>query len=458
MIYYYKSEKMSFLTCDMFDFLSQKFSSIFSRLKEQSTLTEANMQEALSKVRDALLEADVPYEVIEQFTQEVKAEAVGKKVTASLRPSEMLLKVVHDKLLQFLGGTTETTFTFQIPAVIMVMGLQGSGKTTTIAKMASFVREQAKARGKSRRIMVASVDFYRPAAIDQLEILAKQGNFLFYRSPLTDPVAAAQDILKKSQAEQCDLLFLDTAGRLHVDDAMLEELKKIDERLKPKYKILVIDAMTGQESLKLAQLFDEKVGFMGAVLTKMDSDTRGGVAFAFRYALKKPILFVGLGEKLGDLELFRPERMASRIMGMGDIQTLIEKAEQKIKQSEQEALSKSLMQGKLTLEDFAQQMDMMGKLGSLSSVMKYLPGMGSLSMTPEMIEKGEQEMKRFKAIIRSMTVKERRYPKLLDASRKKRVAAGAGVEVADVNNLLQRFEQSQQFVKMFTKMGKNKFF
>ncbi len=442
----------------MFDFLAQKFSSIFSRITGQGKLSQENVTEALDKVRDALLEADVPYDVIEQFIKEVQHEVIGTKLVGSLKPAEMLVKIVNDKLVSFLGGATESAFTFQIPSIVMVMGLQGSGKTTTTAKLAHLITEQAKQRGKSRRVMVASVDFNRPAAIDQLEILAKRAGVLFYRSPLTEPVSAAQDIVKKFQQEQADILLLDTAGRLHVDDQLLEELQKIDAKIKSKYKVLIIDAMTGQESLKIARSFEDKVGFMGAILTKMDSDTRGGVAFAFRYALKKPVLYVATGEKLEDLEQFRPERMASRIMGMGDIQTLIEKAEQKIKHSEQESMAKSFSQGRITLDDFAQQMGMMSKLGSLSSIMKYMPGMGSLSISPEMIEKGEQEMKKFKAIISSMTRKERIAPQILDASRKKRIASGAGVQVSEVNTLLSRFEQSQQFVKMFKKMGKDKLF
>ena len=442
----------------MFDFLSNKFSSIFSRFKADTRLTEENIQDALTKVHDALLEADVPYEVVEQFIKEVRQEVVGTKLVSSVKPSEMLLKIVHDKLLSFMGGASgEGAFAFEIPSVVMVMGLQGSGKTTTIAKLAQYVREQAEKRGKTRKVMVGSVDFYRPAAIDQLEVLAKQIGVIFYRSPLTDPVAAAQDIVKQSQQQQCDILFLDTAGRLHVDNDMLAELQTIVDKIKPKYKLLVIDAMTGQESLKVAQAFNEKIGFMGAILTKMDSDTRGGVGFAFRYALKKPILFVTTGEKPGDLEQFRPERMVSRIMGMGDIQTLIEKAEAKIKQSEQKAIEKSILSGRMTLDDFAQQMDMMGKLGSLSSIMKYLPGMGGMKLSPEMIEQGEHEMKKFKAIISSMTRKERIVTSILDASRKKRIAAGAGVDVADVNSLLARFEQSQQMMKMLKNMDKRAF-
>lgn len=443
----------------MFDFLSNKFSSIFARITGSDRLTEKNMDELLNKVHDALLEADVPYDVVQGFIKEIKQDVVGQKVFASLKPSELLMKIVHDKILQFLGGQSgQEQFAFQMPSIIMMMGLQGSGKTTTIAKLANFVKKQASERGKTRRIMVGSVDFYRPAAIDQLEILARQADVIFYRSPYTDPVAAAQDIAKQAQQQLCDLLFLDTAGRLHVDNEMIAELKKIDSLIKPKYKLLVIDAMSGQESLRVAQAFENEIGFIAAILTKMDSDTRGGVAFAFKYALKKPILFVAVGEKMQDLELFRPERMASRIIGMGDMISLVEKAQEKIKHSEQERMYDSMSQGKMSLHDFAQQLDMVGKLGSLSSIVKYLPNMGSLNISNDMLQKGEGEIKKFKAIIGSMTPKERIYPKILDASRKNRIAKGSGVTVADINTLLSRFEQSQQFMKFFKKMGKTKGF
>lgn len=439
----------------MFDFLSNKFSSIFAKITGQDRLTEKNIEEIILKVKDSLSEADVPYEVIEKFISEVKSEVVGKKIFASLKPSEQLIKIVYDKILNFLGGQLiDASFSFDIPSVIMVMGLQGSGKTTTIAKLANAIKEGAKKRGKNRKIMVASVDFYRPAAIDQLEILARQANILFYRPESTDVIIAAQDIYKKYQQEGCDLLFLDTAGRLHIDDEMINQLKKIDLMIKPKYKILVIDAMTGQESLEIAKNFDQKVGISSAILTKMDSDTRGGLAFAFKYAIKKPILYVGIGEKLADIEPFRPERMASRIIGMGDITTLIEKAEEKIKKSEEESFYKSFNKGKMTLEDFASQIDMVNKIGSLSNIMKYMPGMGSLNVSTEVLSKGEQEMKKFRSIINSMTKKEKVFPNILDSSRKLRISKGAGVGVTDVNLLLERFEQSAKFMKQFKKMDR----
>ena len=436
----------------MFDFLSQKFSSIFSGLTGAKSLDEKTIQGALDQVKEALLSADVPYDLVQTFVQQVRDEMVGKKVTASLKPSEQLMKCVNDRLVAFLGGQ-KALFSVQIPSVLMVMGLQGSGKTTTIAKLAYYIKQEAKKRGKERRILVASVDYYRPAALDQLEILAQQAGVSFFRAESNDPVTAAGQIYDHFKANQYELLFLDTAGRLHVDNVMIEELRTIDSNLRPKHKLLVLDAMTGQESLAVARAFEQGVGFQGAVLTKTDSDTRGGAAFSFRYALKKPIVFMGSGEKLDDLELFYPERAASRMLGMGDIKSLIEKAEQKIKAVDQQAVYRSFQDGKMNLQDFAQQMDMVNKLGSLSSIMKYMPGMGNISISSDHMEQGQQEMKRFRAIISSMTQKERVYPRILSDSRKGRIAKGAGVVVAEVNKLLSRFEHMQQYAKLIKKSG-----
>lgn len=414
------------------------------------------MQETLQKVHDALLEADVPYQLVETFLKEVSQEIVGQKVlTASLKPGEHLVKIIHDKLVNFLGGSANLeTITFQIPSIIMVMGLQGSGKTTTVGKLAYFIQKQAEKRGKKRKVLVASVDFYRPAALDQLEILAKQADVDFYRSNSTDPLSAAADIYRYYKNNEYEHLLFDTAGRMHIDGTLLEELHRLDAKLQPKYKYLVLDAMTGQESLRVAQAFEERVGFHGAIVTKIDSDTRGGAIFAFRYMMKKPILFIGSGEKLADLEYCRPERMASRILGMGDIQSLIEKAQEKIKQSDHDALEKSLSQGKMTLQDFARQLEMVNKMGSLSQIVNYLPGMSSAQISSEMVQKGEIEIKRFRAIIGSMTTKERLCPQILNGSRKQRISRGAGVTVTHINEFLDRFEKSQQFVKMFKKMGR----
>lgn len=439
----------------MFDFLSNKFSSIFSHLTGKGKLTESDIDDVLAKVKDALIEADVPLALVQTFCDDIKKEVAGQKVLTSLKPSEHLIKVVHDKLKSFLGGQDSVPFTFQLPSIVMVMGLQGSGKTTSIGKMAYLMSSEAKTKGKDRRILMASVDFYRPAAVDQLEILAKQvPGATFYRAQSTDPIQAAKEIMAFYQKGLFELLFLDTAGRLHVDEQMLEELKQINAALKPKYKILVLDAMTGQESLAVAEQFNKAVGFDMAVLTKMDSNTRAGAAFAFRYALKKPIVFVGSGEKIADLERLYPERLAGRILGMGDITSLLERANEKIKQSEQESLEKALSKGQLSLQDFADQLKMMQKLGSLSQIVKYMPGGANPALSPEVIQKGEVELKKFGAIISSMTHKERIMPKILDASRKKRIASGAGVTVTDINLLLERFEQSQQYVKLLKKFGR----
>jgi len=437
----------------MFDSLSKKFSSLFSRLTGSNTLTEQQIEETLASVKDAFLEADVPYDVTEAFIAEVKREVVGQKILGSLKPAEMLMKVVNDKLVAFLGGKHDAPFSFQLPAIVMVMGLQGSGKTTTISKLAWWVQQEAKKRNKTRRILVGSVDFYRPAAINQLETLAKQVNIDFYRAQSSNPVQAAQEIVQQYKQGSYELLFLDTAGRMHIDDIMMQELSAIDTDLKPRYKFLVLDAMTGQESLKVAKSFNEHVGFDAAILTKMDSDTHGGAALSFRYALKKPIRFVGTGEKFDNLDQFYPERIAGRVLGMGDMQSLVEKANAKIKQSEQESAYKSMMSGTMTLQDFANQMEMVGRLGPLSQVIKYIPGMGSANVSQDMLDKGEKEVRRFKAIISSMTLKERVYPRILDGSRKNRVAKGAGVTVQEVNLLLQRFEQVQQYAKLFKKHG-----
>jgi signal recognition particle subunit SRP54 len=436
----------------MFDFLSQKFSGILSWVKGKGRLTEKNIADAVSQVREALLEADVPYDLVETFLSQIKEDIVGKKVQSSLNPGEQLIKIVYDKLLAFLGGKNALVLsTFQIPSIVMVMGLQGSGKTTTIAKLAHFILKSAKKKGKDRRILLGSVDFYRPAAVDQLEILAKQVGVDFYRAQHTNPVKAASEIYDYFKKNRYEVLFLDTAGRMHIDSAMMQELMDVNNTISPKYKMLVLDAMTGQESLKVAQAFEQSVGFDSAILSKMDSDARGGAAFAFRFALKKPISFVGSGEKIEDLENFIPERMATRMLGMGDLQTLFEKAEDSISKKDQESMAKKFMSGNFSLQDFADQLDMVGKMGSLQKIARFIPGMSGVSS--QAMHEGQGQMKKFKAIISSMTKKERIIPKILDASRKQRIASGAGVDVQDINQLLQKFEQSRQFVRMFKKKG-----
>lgn len=435
----------------MFDFLSQKFSSLFSPFEQGEKLTEKNIAQVLDQLKQALLEADVPYRVVDSFTQSVKDDVVGTKAIASLKPAEHLMKIVQDKIVTFLGGEGATA-SFPSPMVLMVMGLQGSGKTTTLGKLAYKIKKDAHKEGRTAKILLASVDFYRPAAIDQLEVLAGRVDVDFYRAQNQQPLAAAKEIIAYHQQNRYDALLLDTAGRLHVDNNLLLELQEIDAFVQPNYKILVLDAMTGQESLSVAKVFEDTVGFKGAILTKMDSDTRGGSAFAFRYVLKKPILFVGEGENIADLNLFFPDRAAERMLGMGDVRSLIEHAEEKIAFNEQEKVEKAFRSGDFSLQDFDDQMAMMSKLGSLSQLLKYMPG-GGMNISPDDIQKGEVELVKFRAIISSMTLKERLKPSILDDSRIKRVAQGAGVVRQDVAMLLKRFEEAKQYVKLLNKFG-----
>lgn len=435
----------------MFDFLSQKFSSIFSDLGETKKLTESNIQDAFGQVQEALLEADVPYSVVQTFIGAVKSDVIGRDIVAALKPAEQLLKIVQTKIVEFLGGDN-APFSLSLPSVVMVMGLQGSGKTTTIGKLAYKIKKDAEKSGSAQKILVGSIDFYRPAAIDQLEVLAKQVNVTFYRAHSADAVVAAKEIVSFGQNNGYDVILLDTAGRLHIDNSMLLELQEVDSLVRPTQKILVLDAMTGQESLAVAKAFDDIIGFQSAILTKMDSDTRGGAAFAFRFVLKKPIVFIGEGEKVTDLNLFYPDRAAERILGMGDVRTLIEHAEEKIAIDEQEKAEKALKSGSFSLQDFADQMSMMNKLGSLSQLLKYMPGMGA-KISPDMIQRGEVELIKFRAIIYSMTLKERLNPSILNNSRMQRVARGAGATVADIAMLLKRFEEAKQYVKLLNKFG-----
>jgi signal recognition particle subunit SRP54 len=435
----------------MFDFLSQKFSSIFSSLSESKKLTEGNISDVLEQVKEALLEADVPYAVVQSFAQELKSEVVGTRIQSSLKPGEQLLKIVQEKIVAFLGGDA-VLFSFTYPSVVMVMGLQGSGKTTSIGKLAYKIKKDAQKEHTTKKILVASVDFYRPAAIDQLEVLAKRVGVDSYRARNADVVAASKEIFSYFKHNAYDILLLDTAGRLHVDNMMLQELQEIDAHLQPAHKLLVLDAMTGQESLTVAKVFDDTVGFQAAILTKMDSDTRGGSAFAFRYILKKPIVFVGEGENVADLNFFYPSRAAERMLGQGDLLTLMEKAEEKLAFDEQKKAEQALKSGAFTLQDFADQMTMMNKIGSLSHIMKYMPGMGG-KVSPEILERGEVELARFRAIISSMTPKERVNTTILNNSRVYRIAQGAGVKSEDVTLLLKRFEEAKQYVKLLNKFG-----
>lgn len=441
----------------MFSSLATRFSQIFTKLTGQAQLTEKNMQEVFFTLETTLVDADVPHSVVKTFIEQIRQEALGQQVYASLKPGQQVVKIVHDRLVSLLGGKDSSTIAFHIPSTIMVMGLQGSGKTTTLGKLAHYLISQARERGKTRTVLLASVDFYRPAAIEQLEKVAQGAGASFFRALATDVLAAAREIQTYARHHAYDFLLLDTAGRLHVDQQMLQELKNIQRVLEPKYRLLVLDAMTGQESLAVATAFDTAVGITGAIMTKLDSQTRAGALVGFRAVVQKPVLFVGTGEKSEDIELFRPERMAQRILGMGDVLSLVEKAQRTMQNQDQESLTQALKdgfaKGGFTLDDFAQQLAMVSKLGSLSSVARYLPGLGG-QISDATIAQGEQEMKKFRAIISSMTAKERCMPRILNGSRKQRIARGSGTQVSEVNTLLVRFEQSQQCVKLFKQLGR----
>lgn len=435
----------------MFDVLARSFSSIFKKVTGNDRLTEKNIKHAYQQVTDALLQADVPYDVVQTFMTELQENVIGQKVLSSLKPHEQFIKTVHETLLRFLGGTEiNKCYEFIIPIRIVMMGLQGSGKTTTIAKLVHYIRKYQKSKCS---IMVASVDFYRPAAVDQLEQLAQQQDVIFYRAQNTNSIEAAHEIRKIAIERSVDVLIVDTAGRLHVDEVSLHELKNINQIIKPEKRLLVLDAMTGQESLAVAQAFEQAVGIDAAIFTKLDSDTHGGAAFAFRYVIKKSILFIGSGEKAEDLEQFRPERIAERMLGMGDLLTLAERAQEKIEKSEQDRIESAMRKGTLNLEDLLVQLSMMSRLGSLSSIARFIPGANTVNINKDQISGVEQDLKKFKAIIQSMTPKERCKPGILDNSRKKRIAQGAGVQLADITMLLNWFEQFQQFVRLFKKFG-----
>lgn len=440
----------------MFDFLTTRLSALFSRITGKGSLSDADITTLFAEIEESLIQADVPRAVTVDFLQSIRREIDQKKIPTALRSSDYLIKLVYDKLVLLLGGT-QPEFSFQIPSTTLIVGLQGSGKTTTLAKLAYWINAQAAKRGKNRRILVASLDFNRPAAIDQLEIVATKAGASFYRTQSKNALEAAQEISDYYKKERYELLLVDTAGRLHIDQPLIAELVAIKKLLNPRYTFLALDAMTGQESLEVAKQFDIMVGFDQLILTKMDSAARAGAALACRSVLKKDIVFVGMGEHLDDLNRFYADRVASSIIGMGDLQTLIERAEEKIKHSEQKEADDSLFSGALTLETFARQLEMLNKIGPLSQLIKYIPGIATASLSAADIERGQMEMKRFRALIGSMTPKERKVPRIIDESRKKRIAKGAGSSVADLTSLLNRFEQAKQYfeqAKQYDKLMK----
>lgn len=432
----------------MFDLLSQKFNALLEQFGRQKTLSGTATDPLLSNLRDALLEADVPLSVANAFTAELRGAIIDKKLPPKVSAEEYVTTIMHEKLTHFLGGMQNPEKIFkQKPATILVMGLQGSGKTTTIAKLARWLLQN-----RHKRLLVSSVDFQRPAAIEQLEILAKQVGIDFFRPASTNVRDAVNEIIQFRQKQRFETLILDTAGRMHVQQDLLAELQMIRDALHPTVSLLVFDAMTGQESLNVAKNFHDSVGFTGAIVTKMDSGARVGAALAFKYSLQKPILFIGTGEKIADLELFHPHRVASRIIGMGDIEGLIERTESAIQADKNAQAPKLNLSSQMTLNDFAQHLEMMGRMGSLSQIMRFIPGAAKFNVPAEVMEQKEQEIKKFRAIIYSMTPKERTHPKVINQDRGLRIARGAGVSIDDVHKLLQSFKELQSMLMNFKQM------
>ncbi len=432
----------------MFDSLSQRLSDTVTRLRGRGRLTEENISESLREVRIALLEADVALPVVQALIERVKARAVGQEVLKSLTPGQALVKVVSDELTAVMGSTNAALeLAVKPPAVVLMAGLQGAGKTTTVAKLARFLKEREK-----KKVMVVSCDVYRPAAIDQLQTLAGQVGAAFFPSKTgTDPVDIARDAADAARREMVDVLIVDTAGRLHVDEAMMAEIKALHDALDPAETLFTVDSMTGQDAANTAKAFAEALPLTGVVLTKTDGDARGGAALSVRHVTGKPIKFLGAGEKTDALEPFHPDRVAQRILGMGDVLSLVEEVERKVDQEKAQKLARKVVKGKrFDLNDMRDQLEQMTKMGGLAGLMEKLPGVSNL---PDTVKSrvNDKEINRMVAIINSMTRKERRHPDLLNGSRRARVARGSGTQPADVNRLLKQYKQMS---KMMSKLGK----
>jgi len=433
----------------MFDGLSSKLESAFKSIRGRGVLNEKDIQATMKAVRMALLEADVQFKVAKDFCDRVSERALGESVLKSLTPDQQIIKVVHDELTKTMGASaTEIDLKVAPPAIIMLVGLQGSGKTTTIGKLGSYLRKE-----KKRTPLLVPADVYRPAAIAQLKTLGKQLDIsVFDSSADQDPVDIAKQAVEYAGKNGFDTVLLDTAGRLQIDQELMNELQEISDAIEPHEILLVADAMTGQEAVNVAIGFDQKLDIDGLILTKLDGDARGGAALSMKAVTGKPIKFIGVGEKLDALQVFHPERMSSRILQMGDVLGLIEKATQEVDTDEAERLQKKIKKNELDLEDFLGQMKMLKKMGSISSIASMIPGMSKLTKQLDN-DQAEKEMKRLEAIILSMTLKERRTPAIINGSRRKRIAKGSGTKVEDVNKLLKQFLEMKKMMKKMTKGG-----
>ena len=432
-----------------FEGLSSRLQDITKKIKGEARITESNMKDMLREVKLALLEADVNYKIVKDFIASIQEKALGQDVMRALKPGEQVVKIVRDELIELLGGTdSKINISPNPPTVIMLIGLQGSGKTTTVGKLANYLRKEGK-----KPLMVAC-DVYRPAAIKQLQVVGASLNIPVYSEEGTqDVVGVAKRAMNTAMSKLNDVVIIDTAGRLQIDEVLMQELQNLRQSVRPHEILLVVDSMTGQEAVNVAESFNEKVGIDGVILTKLDGDTRGGAALSVKKVTGKPIKFIGMGEKLNELEVFHPDRMASRILGMGDILSIVEQAEENLNLEEAEKLEKQLKKEKFDLDDYLLQLRQIKKMGSLSSILKMLPGANKLKD----IKVDDNEFTRIEAIITSMTAEERRNPNILNGSRRKRIANGSGTKVHEINKFMESFEMTQKMMKqMKSKNGMRK--
>lgn len=433
----------------MFDNLTERLGHTLKRLRGQARLTEDNIKDTLREVRVALLEADVALPVVRDFVAKVRERAIGQEILRSLTPGQAFIKVVHEELMAVMGEAAQgLKLDVRPPATILVAGLQGSGKTTTVAKLARWLTERQK-----KSVLVTSTDIYRPAAIQQLQTLAHEVGVAFYPSDASQkPTAIAKSAMEQAQTGLFDVLIIDTAGRLHIDEQMMAEIKHLHETVEPTETLFVVDSMTGQDAANTARAFNDSLALTGVILTKVDGDARGGAALSIRQVTGKPIKFIGVGEKTAALELFHPDRLASRILGMGDVLSLVEEVEQKFDKDEAEKLAKKLKKGKgFDLEDFRQQLQQMSKMGGVASLLDKLPGVNLPAGAAGQVN--DRDLARLEAIINSMTFQERRRPEIIKSSRKRRISAGSGTQVQEVNRLLKQFGQMQKMMKRMSRKG-----
>jgi len=426
----------------MLENLGNRFQDIFKKIKGHGRLSESNIKDALREVKMSLLEADVNYKVVKDFTNKISEKAIGTEVIRGVNPAQQFIKLVNDELIELLGETSsKLTKGLRNPTIIMLAGLQGAGKTTFAAKLAKFLKKQ------NEKLLLVGVDVYRPAAIKQLQVLGQQiGVDVYSEENSKDVVGIATRAVEKAKEINATYMIVDTAGRLHIDETLMEELKELKRAIKPQEILLVVDAMIGQDAVNLAESFNNALSVDGVILTKLDGDTRGGAALSIKAVVGKPIKFIGVGEKLNDIEIFHPDRLVSRILGMGDVVSLVEKAQEVIDENEAKSLEEKIKSQKFDLNDFLKQLQTIKRLGSLGGILKLIPGMPKI----DDLAPAEKEMKKVEAIIQSMTKEERKKPDILKASRKIRIAKGSGTEVSDVNKLLKQFDQMKSMMKMFS--------